>query len=237
MDDFERYGDYNEIEDAPKKSTALKLIKIVAIVVCFSVIGLLGLRVFTFNFYPDSMKKLTFTDGLAAYYGEREGQIEVLTQKLRTPYDDPDDGNFFCDYLRIVKEAGYLQIAFRYNESLERALLETYGAEVDIDDRALFSFRLYKSGEGGEVGRLVYTEWDSFMMYRYCKLVFEDVDFGTESEPVNWIRLEIMIDGVQYTDKTDNTKHDKVFMIPVYENNDNYSKFTEYKLSRDEVPD
>ena len=90
MDDFERYGDYNEIEEAPKKSAVLKTIKIVAIIVCFSVIGVLGFRVFTFNYYPDSMTKLTFTDNLTAYYNERGGDIEVLTQKLRTRYDDPD---------------------------------------------------------------------------------------------------------------------------------------------------
>ncbi|MBO5907797.1 MAG: hypothetical protein J6Q85_06580 [Clostridia bacterium] len=236
MDDFERYGDYNEVEDAPKKSTGLKIIKAVAIVVCFSVIGLLAFRVFSFNFYPDAMKRVTFTDTLSSYYSERDGELEVLTQTLRTPYDDADKGNFFCDHLRIVKDAGYLQITVRYNESLRRVLLENYGTEVDIEDKTVFSFRLYKSGEGGEVGRLVYTEWDSFMMYRYCKLVFEDVDFGTETDPVNWIRLEIMIDGVQYTDKADNTKKDKVFMIPVYENNENYSKFSEYKLSSGEVP-
>ncbi len=236
MDDFERYGDYNEIEESPKKSLVPKIIKAVAIIICFSVIGLLVFRVYTFNYYPESMTSLTFTDGLTAYYNEMGGEIEVLTQKLRARYDDPDKGNFFCDHLRVVREAGQLQITLRYNDSLKTELLESYGIEVDIDDKSLFSFRLYKSGEGGETGTLAYTEWDSFMMYRYCKLVFEDVDFGTENEPVKWIRLEIMIDGVKYTDKADNIQKDKVFMIPVYENNEDYSKFTEYKLSSSEVP-
>lgn len=236
MDDFERYGDYNEVEDAPSKSTTLKIIKLVAALVCFSVIGLIGFRVFTFNYYPDGMTKLTFTDGLTAYYNEKGTDIEVLTQKLRTKYDDPDFANFFCDNLRVVKDVGYLQLTLRYNTSLAASLSENFGTDVDIDDRALYSFRLAKNPDGEQTGTLVYSEWESFMMYRYCKLVFEDVDFGTEEDPVNWIRLEIMIDGVQYTDKQDNTKKDKVFMIPVYENNVSYSKFSEYKLSSDEVP-
>jgi hypothetical protein len=65
-------------------------------------------------------------------------------------------------------------------------------------------------------------------MYRYCRLSFSDVDFGYTSEDgADWIRLEVFIDGVE---------KEGPFMIAIYENNDEYSKFSKYKLSKGERP-
>ena len=66
-------------------------------------------------------------------------------------------------------------------------------------------------------------------MYRYCKLVFDGIDFDGEDvgEAIEWIRLEVFIDGV---------KDGHPFMIPIYENNEGYSKFEEYSLSSKERP-
>ena len=67
MDDMERYGDYNEIDEPPKKSGVLTAIKLIAAIICISVIGLLAFRIFTFNYYPASMKKLYFNETLTAF--------------------------------------------------------------------------------------------------------------------------------------------------------------------------
>ena len=80
MSDFERYGDYNEIDEAPEKSRVGLIIKIVALVLCFSVVGFLALRMISFNYYPKAMKDLYFGDELTALYERNGGNIEVLTQ-------------------------------------------------------------------------------------------------------------------------------------------------------------
>ncbi len=232
MSDFERYGDYNEIDESPKKSRVLLAIKITAIALCFAVVALLLFRVFTFNYYPKSMKRLYFTDALTAYYNEKDGDIGAKTQELRAPYDDAELGNFFCDNLIVIEELGELQVSLRYNTSLADILKEKYGADFDPNDTSRFTFSLTKSGgdeaaTGAAAGIplecTVSCVWDSFMMYRYAKLVFDGVDFTDAA----WIRLDIRIDGVERAEP---------FMVCIYENVSEYSEFTEYKPSSSEVP-
>lgn len=235
MDDFERYGDYNEVDEPPTKNRMLSFIKIICIVLIFSVIAFLAFRVFTFNYYPSSVKNLYFNDSLTAFYNEREGDIGALTQSLRAPYDDADAGNFFCDNLIVIPELGQLQVSVRYNTSLIGIIEEELSLSgLSADDPDLFSFRLYMSGDSEDeadhlIGTLEYVGFDSFLMYRYYKLVFDGIDFRMDSEdPVNWIRLEIFVNGAD---------GDKPYsMVAVYENNDNYSTFKEYKLSGGERP-
>jgi hypothetical protein len=235
MDDLERYGDYNEIDEPPKKSPVLLIIKIAAIAICAAVIGLLGFRIFLFNNSPKVMQNLYFTENLTAYYTATDGRIGALTQKLRAPYDDEKEGNFFCDNLIVIPGCGELQLSLRFNRSLGDTLREKYGIlDFDAYNTEQFSFRLWRDGEvdgdpGYEIGRLTVSEWEDYSMYRYCKLVFDGIDFdGDElSEAIEWIRLEVFIDG---------TKENQPFMIPVYENHEGYSAFDEYILSKGETP-
>ena len=246
MDDMERYGDYNEVDEPPKKSKVGLVIKILAILVVVAVVGTLGFRMFTFNYYPDSMKRLYFTDSLTAFYNEKNGSIGARTQELRAAYDDPDAGNFFCSNLIVIPELGQLQISLRYNVSLMSAL--TADEDVDLtdpspDDPSLFTFRLYKSGDSKVesdhlVGELVACERDSFLMYRYYKLVFDGIDFGsveydgegnvTSDDEIDWIRLEVFVKGYK--------KDEPYSRIAIYENHAEYSKFSDYKLSPGEAP-
>ena len=234
MDDMERYGDYNEVDEPPTKNRMLSFIKTVCVVLVFSIIGFLAFRVFSFNYYPNSVKNIYFNDSLTAFYNEREGDIGALTQSLRAPYDDADKGNFFCDNLIIIPELGQLQLSVRYNISMLSSLEQELSLSVSPDDKNLFTFRLYMSGESEDeaehiVGRLDYIGFDSFLMYRYYKLVFDDIDFKMDSEDkINWIRLEIFVNGAS---------DDKPYsMVAVYENNENYDSFKEYKLSGGERP-
>ena len=81
MDDMERYGDYNEIDEPPRKSPVLLTLKIIAFVLIFSVVGILAVRLIMFNYYPENMKTLYFNDALTAFYNERDGDIGAKTQK------------------------------------------------------------------------------------------------------------------------------------------------------------
>ena len=236
MEDFERYGDYTEFdEDIPKsKSPFLFTLKLLVCVVCFGVIGLIAFRLIMFNHYPDSMKELYFNDTLAAYYESTGGDIGAKTQKLSAPYDDPDVASFFCGNLIIVSGAEQLQISVRYNLALIDDLREKYGVEIDPENPESFSYRLVRNpidydGEPIEIGRLSYSNTEQGMMYSYTKLVFDDVDFALDSvNTPKWIRLEVDIPGV--------TLDEPYAMICVYENNERYAIFSDYKLTKEEKP-
>lgn len=229
MDDLERYGDYNEVDEAPSGSKVALVIKIVCAVLIISVVLVLGFRVFTFNHTPKAMSELYFTPTLAEYYIANSGNIKAKTQELRAPYDNNNEGNFFCGNLIVIEGCGELQVSLRYNVSLGKTLIEKYGlTDFDAENTEQFRFRLWRDGvseldAGEEIGTLAYTGWESYSMYRYCKLVFDDIDFSD----VEWIRLEVFVDGV---------KNSEPFMIPIYENNGSYSRFSDYKLSKGERP-
>jgi hypothetical protein len=234
MDDMERYGDYNEIDEPPRgKSAASRIIKIAIALLCIFVVGFMAFRIFLFNYYPPEMKNIYFNDTLTAFYNEKGGDIGAKTQEIRFPYDHEDKGRFFSDYLIVVREAGQLQITLRYNKALIEDLEKEYGVELSGED--IFEFRLARDprvNTEGEVisepvGTLSVCESDEFLMYRYYKLVFDGVDFGSESEPeVEWLRVEVLIRGVEM---------EEPFMLLVYENHGDYSQFSDYKLSDGEV--
>ena len=234
MEDMERYGDYNEIDESPSKNPVTTILKVVLAVICFLVIGFLAFRIIIFNYYPAEIKNFYFSDTLTAYYNSTDGDIEVLTQKLRAPYDDEDAGNFFCDNLFVVTEADHLQISLRYNDAIDAVFLEKYGVDISESGFDAFNFRLVRNPMTEEGEPVVLAENpevidDSIMMYRYAKLVFDGVEFGLDEgeNKAAWIRLEIELVGAEKP---------TVFMIPVYENHSEYASFDEYKLSAKERP-
>ena len=233
MSDYERYGDYDDIEeDLPKsKNPVVITLKIMIFVVCIGVIGLIAFRMIAFNSYPASVSNVYFNEKLTAYYNENGGDIEVKTQKLRAPYDDEDEGNFFCKHLYVVDEIDQLQITVRYNTATIKKMAEELGIELDENSDDLFSYRLYASygeNKGMVVGELTASEFDKKLTYRYKKLVFDNVELSLdEIGSPYWIRLEIVVNGAD---------SDKVYMVPIYENNDKFSTFKDYKLSAKEKP-
>ncbi|MBQ8689765.1 MAG: hypothetical protein IJ515_05325 [Clostridia bacterium] len=235
MEDIERYSDYNEYEDdIPKsKNPILLILKILIAVVCIGVIGIFAFRLVVFNYYPDSMKNLTFNEALTAYYNSTDGEINALTQDLRAPYDDPKVGTFFGDNLIIIEGANQIQCSVRFNRAILEDLEEEYGVELEAGDVNLLSFRLTRNHETEDgvfvpIGTLSHVETDSFIMYEYYKVVFDDVDLlrGKEGE-VKWLALEITVAGVE---------REEPYRIAIYENNDEYSSVEEYKLSEEEHP-
>ena len=88
MSDYERYGDYNDIEDdLPKsKNPVLIILKILTALICIGVIALLAFRLIIFNNYPESVKKVYFNDVLTKHYNANDGNIIVKTQNFNTHY-------------------------------------------------------------------------------------------------------------------------------------------------------
>ncbi|MBQ7390782.1 MAG: hypothetical protein IJW02_06740 [Clostridia bacterium] len=234
MEDIERYGDYDEIDEAPQgsKNPVTTIIKAIIISLCFIVVGLILFRVILFNYYPKGMKNVYFDEKLSEYYSLQDGEIFAKTQKLRAPYDDPDFASFFADNLIIIKDVGQLQLSVRYNSSLFDTIEEKYGVRLDPESDSLFEFELervpFEEGREAEtVGTLTHSESASLMMYTYNKLVFSDVEY-LDPETPDWLRLKITLKGVQGAEP---------YYILVYENTEEYSAFEDYKLSKGERPD
>ena len=234
MEDIERYSDYNEYEDdipKGKKTPVMLILKILLALVAVAVIGLFAFRMIVYNYYPDTIKNILFTDKLTAYYNEQSGDINAQTQKLRAPYDDNRKGNFFADNLIIIEEIDELQVSVRFNKALIDTLNSEHKLSLTLDDLSAFSFSLARNHESEDnvfvpIGTLVATETDNKLMYQYFKLVFDEVelDRGGENE-VKWIALEIRVEGI-----------DEPFRIAIYENNSEYSQLSEYELSSKEKP-
>ena len=233
MDDFERYSDYNEYEDDEPRSrgTVGLILKILVGVVVASVVGLVAFRIIIFHHYPDSVKNIYFNEKLTAHYNEHDGDITALTQNMRAEYDNPDEGNFFASNLIVIPEINQLQFSVRYNTSLMTALEQKYGIKLDPDDPSNFNFSLAvlplskNDGTAYKTGTLSVCNFDESLMYRYYKLVFDDVDLSLEGESEIWIRLEITVNGITI---------EEPFMILVYEDTKT-ATFEEYKLSEKEL--
>ena len=237
MEDMERYGDYNEVDESPSKNPVTAVLKAIAVTLCFTVIGFIAFRLVIFNYYPASMSKLYFNDTLAEYYEATGGDMGVQTQEMRFPYDDPDKGYFFCDNLFVIEGAGQIQVSLRFNDAIYESFKEEYGVDISELGADAFRFSLArdplstddKTVEAIEIATVSDVVEDSLMMYRYYKLVFDGVDLGLDEgeEKVEWLRLEIELLG---------TKKKTVFKVPIYENNDSYSEFKDYKPSKGEIP-
>lgn len=239
MDDLERYGDYNEYEDdiPKKKGKVMLVLKILIAVVCVSVIGLFAFRMIMFNYYPDSMKNIYFTDSLTAYYNKKDGDIGATTQKLRAPYDKEQNATFFADNLIIIEDIGEIQLSVRMLKSLRDDVEREWGITLADDIKDSFTFALYRNNpsyndkqpESAEnslflpIGENTVAFTDDSVSYEYIKLVFDGVDF----DGVKWLSLAIYVNGVEMKEP---------YRIAVYENNEDFSAFDEYKLSGKEKP-
>ena len=234
MDDLERYSDYNDYEDDEPhgKSPVGLILKILVGAVIVAVVGLIAFRIIIFNSYPDSIKNIYFNDKLTAYYNECDGEIGALTQSMRAEYDDPDEGNFFAGNLIVIPGINQLQMSVRFNTSVVSAIEKEYGVKIDPDDPSSFDFSLSvlplskNDGTAYPTGELSVCEFDESMMYRYYKLVFDDVDLALDGEDEIWIRLEIRFKGVEMKES---------YKILVYEDTET-SSFEEYVLSSKEHP-
>ena len=245
MEDLERYGDYNEVDEEPgeKRGVVGIILKILIAVVCLAVVGVVGFRIFIFNYYPESVSGIIYSDALRDYYEEKGGELDAFTQPPDIMYDDPAEGNFFFDKLVFIPGSDHLQVTVRYNTSLMTAIKEKYGVvlDPDADPMELFDFKLVKTksdytppSDGTVESVPVETvatpsvsATDESFMYRYVRLAFDGVDFGLDEgeEPVAWLRLDITVKAAEGVNKT--------FSLPVY----NYNlEAIEYNASASEVP-
>ena len=231
MSDYERYGDYdNTDDDLPKsKSPIILILKILIASICIGVVGLLAVRLIIFNNYPDSVKLVSFDDTLKEHYLEKNGDIEIKTQKIRAPYDDPDLGYFFSDHLYVIDGCDQLQITVRYNTANCKRISDELAIEGGIDPDSQNSFGYCLVDNYGRVyDNVTIAAFDSRSTYRYVKLIVNGVDFSPEENPPEWIRLDVYVNGAD--------RVEPYTALCIYENHANYSSFESYELSQKERP-
>ena len=233
MEDMERYGDYNEVDEAPggNKNPIVTLLKALIIFLSFAVVGILIFRVVLFNYYPKNIENIYYNDTLTDYYNATGGEIGAVTQTLRAPYDDPDVASFICDNLIVIEGAEQIQLSLRYNSSVFDTIKTKYGVELDPNDENLFSFKLQRvpfdeASKPYDLGTLDTVITEKALMYTYYKLVFDSVELLDDGEP-DWIRLEVTLNGVPDAEP---------YYILIYERSEQYDRFDEYKLKGSEKP-
>ena len=256
MDDMERYGDYNEIDESPsgKKNPVIMVFKISIAVVALLVIAVIGFRIFTANYFPNDLGRLYVDDALKAAYEKSGGELDAVTQYIRFPYDDENDGNVFCEEIIIIREMGRIQLNLRMNLSATENFAKHYKVPSISDSAEILSFKLFRNNlavsdpnaavsdvqksTGGEytfyerdvVGELVSIETDTAFMYRYYRVVFDGVDLNgvNDDDIAKWLSLAVYVNG--YGDGAPFSR------ILVYENHDDGARdFKKYDIDKGDL--
>ena len=185
------------------------------LIVCLiALFAALLFRIYIQEQYPEESVRMVFTEQLTEYYNATD-DFKVYTQKIRAPYDDNNDGNFFAEELYVVPNADHLQVTLRYSDAALERIAKAYGkTEPLVPSEGLFRYVLtasYNSDESGNDFRTyesAYCKETSAYMYHYDKLAFD----GAEFDGAAWMRVDIYLAG-----------EEKLFgSIIVYESNFEY---------------
>ncbi len=235
MEDMERYGDYNEIEDAPSKSKVLLAIKILVALAILFIAAILGYRIFLYNYYPGDVADAYVDERLTSLYELTDGHVGAKTQELRVPYDDAQIGSLFCDNLIVIDALGRVQITVRYNFSAIEYMEQKYGISgLEPTGDGIFEFALYRNDpntkeqfkESDKVGTLVAAEFTTYAMYGYYKLVFDDIDLDGDDTPA-WLALAVSV--------KDSGANEPFGKIVIYENSEDFARFKDYKITENDL--
>lgn len=170
----------------------------VTLIICLAlIVAALFFRIYIGEHYPKDSTRIVFTPALEEYYSEVD-DFKVYTQKLRAPYDDNKDGNFFADGLYLVPDADHLQITLRYSDGA----LDNVAAKYKLEDAlvradGLFRYELRASYNTTAEGSDYRTYESSYIsesdayMYHYTKLAFDGVVF----EGASWMCVDIYLVG------------------------------------------
>ena len=189
MEDYERYGDYNNVDDDGKygrRRPILRLLKILVTVTLFLFSGFLVFRLIVAEYYPRELRGLRMTEPLSAYAESNDLSPEKL--KINVPYDNNVRANFIADNLVIERETGAVQFTLRLSRDTMARLSETVGEDVGKQpDESYFIVTLCddlgnRYEKTDQIGR-------SYLWYRAVKYCFDGVRF----DGVGWIRADVYL--------------------------------------------
>ena len=189
MADYERYGDYNDIDDDKQvggRRPVLRLLRWLVSATLFLFCGFLLFRLIVAEYYPRDLRAFRMTPVLSAYAETHDLSPEKM--KIRVPYDDNVRASFIADNLVIERESGAVQFTLRLSKYTMTRLSETLGEDIGIKpDESRFIVRLLDN-----LGNR-YEKTDqlgqSYLWYRAVKYCFDGVDF----KGVAWIRADVYL--------------------------------------------
>ncbi len=207
---------------------ARKIIKIVGLVALFSFCVAMILRIIFSQYYPSSVSKVYYTDPLRTYY-EENGGVSLKTQHIRIYHDDSGSGAFYASNLIFEENAGNLQVTLRYNDSALDDIADFYKKDKAEAQEGAFTYRIFAYKGTDENGNVIGDSYntsavihDRLWFYNYDKAVFDGIDF----DGVELIEVDIYLTG-----------EEKMFShIVIFENTETFSKFSDYKLGKGEIP-
>ena len=189
MADYERYGDYNDIDDDKQvggRRPVLRLLRWLVSATLFLFCGFLLFRLIVAEYYPRDLRAFRMTPVLSAYAETHDLSPEKM--KIRVPYDDNVRASFIADNLVIERESGAVQFTLRLSKYTMTRLSETLGEDIGTKpDESRFIVRLLDN-----LGNR-YEKTDqlgqSYLWYRAVKYCFDGVDF----KGVAWIRADVYL--------------------------------------------
>jgi len=189
MADYERYGDYNDIDDDKQvggRRPVLRLLRWLVSATLFLFCGFLLFRLIVAEYYPRDLRAFRMTPALSAYAETHDLSPEKM--KIRVPYDDNVRASFIADNLVIERESGAVQFTLRLSKYTMTRLSETLGEDIGTKpDESRFIVRLLDN-----LGNR-YEKTDqlgqSYLWYRAVKYCFDGVDF----KGVAWIRADVYL--------------------------------------------
>ena len=188
MADYERYGDYNDIDEEKigQRRPVLRLLRIFFTVALFLFAGFLIFRLIVAEYYPRALKTFRMTPALEAY--AEENDLDPERVKISVPYDDNTRASFIADNLAIERNAGAVQFTLRLSKYTMTRLAETTGTDPEKKpDESRFIVRL--QDDFGNVYEVSDQIGRSYLWYRSVRYCFDGVNF----EGVGWIRAEIYL--------------------------------------------
>ena len=145
--------------------TLKNISKFFCAVIAITVIGMLGYRIFSINYYPSDAKGVIVTDVLAASYNS--GTLLGKTWKLSANYDA--DGEFFAYQPIYFKNEQTLIVTVRYNDSVIEKLKYDGGGDT------LPLFPALKADGTEKIFPLKFEYSKAFGLYSYRRYVFENI--------------------------------------------------------------
>lgn len=188
MEDYERYGDYNDVGDEEPRGRrpVLRLLRWFLAVTLFLFVGFLIFRMIVADYYPPELRRFRMTPELSAY--SETHKVKAEKTKIRVPYDDNVRASFIADNLFVERGAGSVQFTLRMSRYTMTRLGETLGEDVGAKpDESRFIVRLLDNlgnsyEKTDEIGR-------SYLWYRAVKYCFDGVDL----DGVAWIRADVYL--------------------------------------------
>ena len=188
MADYERYGDYNDIDDdRPRgRRPVLRLLRVLISLSLFLFCGFFAFRLIVAEYYPRDLSKFCVTSSLAAYAGTADLSPEKV--KISVPYDNNVRASFIADNLFVERGSGAVQFTLRLSKYTMTRLAETTGEDFgDKPDEAPFTVRLLDNlgntyEKTDQLGR-------SYLWYRAVKYCFD----GVKLDGVAWIRADVYL--------------------------------------------